>query len=184
MKAIHLLIATLIMMSLASCTAESSDPVDNSSSTYFLEKNVWRQKCYIRGKQFWQFKSKRFTCYQLKEADEILSNLANIPMRKKNIMYWLPIKAIRLYWKWLPARQSMVSTPLQFSFNLTGYSPTVTYITTDIMLNAVLHSWNGMWKDSVWPATTVKATSYSNRKAIFIWRWQTTESNICRFLSL
>ena len=29
MKAIHLLIATLIMMSLASCTAESSDPVDN-----------------------------------------------------------------------------------------------------------------------------------------------------------
>lgn len=38
MKAIHLLIATLIMMSLASCTAESSDPVDNSSSTYFLER--------------------------------------------------------------------------------------------------------------------------------------------------
>ena len=28
MKAIHLLIATLIMMSLASCTAESSDPVE------------------------------------------------------------------------------------------------------------------------------------------------------------
>ena len=38
MKAIHLLIATLIMMSLASCTAESSDPVDNSSSTYFFGK--------------------------------------------------------------------------------------------------------------------------------------------------
>ena len=107
---------------------------------------------------------------------------ANIPMRKKNIIYWLPIKAIRLYWKWLPARQSMVSTPLQFSSTLPAM-PTVTYITTDIMLNAVLHSWNGMWKDSVWPATTVKATSYSNRKAIFIWRWQTTESNICRFLS-
>lgn len=52
MKAIHLLIATLIMMSLASCTAESSDPVDNSSSTYFFGKNVWRQKCYIRRKQF------------------------------------------------------------------------------------------------------------------------------------
>jgi len=52
MKAIYLLIVTLIMMSLASCTAESSDPVDNSSSTYFFGKNVWRQKRYIRGKQF------------------------------------------------------------------------------------------------------------------------------------
>ncbi len=40
MKAIHLLIATLIMMSLASCTAESSDPVDNSSSTYFWKERM------------------------------------------------------------------------------------------------------------------------------------------------
>ena len=38
MKAMHLIIAMLVMMSLASCTAESSDPVDNSSSTYFLER--------------------------------------------------------------------------------------------------------------------------------------------------
>ena len=52
MKAIHLLIATLIMMSLASCTAESSDPVDNFKFNVFFGKNVWRQKCYIRGKQF------------------------------------------------------------------------------------------------------------------------------------
>lgn len=51
MKAIHLLIATLIMMSLASCTAESSDPLTTQVQRIF-GKNVWRQKCYIRGKQF------------------------------------------------------------------------------------------------------------------------------------
>ena len=71
MKAIHLLIATLIMMSLASCTAESSDPVDNSSSTYFLERTY----------------GARSVTYEENNSD----------MRKKNIIYWLPIKAIRLY---------------------------------------------------------------------------------------
>lgn len=48
MKAIYLLIVTLIMMSLASCTAESSDPVDNSSSTYFLEKRMAPEALHTR----------------------------------------------------------------------------------------------------------------------------------------
>lgn len=48
MKAIHLLIATLIMMSLASCTAESSDPVDNSSSTYFWKERMAPEVLHTR----------------------------------------------------------------------------------------------------------------------------------------
>lgn len=48
MKAIHLLIATLIMMSLASCTAESSDPVDNSSSTYFWKERMALEVLHTR----------------------------------------------------------------------------------------------------------------------------------------
>ena len=51
MKAMHLIIAMLVMMSLASCSADGNDPVENSVSTYLL-KNVWSQKRYIRGKQF------------------------------------------------------------------------------------------------------------------------------------
>lgn len=52
MKAMHLIIAMLVMMSLASCSADGNDPVENSVSTYLLKKNVWSQKRYIRGKQF------------------------------------------------------------------------------------------------------------------------------------
>ena len=38
MKAIYLMIAMLVMMSLASCSADGNDPVENSTSTYLLEK--------------------------------------------------------------------------------------------------------------------------------------------------
>ena len=38
MKAMHLIIAMLVMMSLASCSADGNDPVENSVSTYLLEK--------------------------------------------------------------------------------------------------------------------------------------------------
>ena len=33
MKAMHLIIAMLVMMSLASCSADGNDPVENSVST-------------------------------------------------------------------------------------------------------------------------------------------------------
>ena len=94
MKAIHLLIATLIMMSLASCTAESSDPVDNSSSTYFLERTYGARSVTYEENNSDNLNLNDLPAISLKEADE---TFANIPMRKKNIMYWLPIKAIRLY---------------------------------------------------------------------------------------
>lgn len=51
MKAIHLLIATLIMMSLHPAQQKVVTPLTTQVQRIF-GKNVWRQKCYIRGKQF------------------------------------------------------------------------------------------------------------------------------------
>lgn len=75
MKAIHLLIATLIMMSLASCTAESSDPVDNSSSTYFLERTYGARSVTYEENNSDNLNLNDLPAISLKEADEILSNL-------------------------------------------------------------------------------------------------------------
>lgn len=52
MKAIYSMIAMLIMMSLASCTAEGNDPVENSSSTYFLENTYGARSVAYEEKQF------------------------------------------------------------------------------------------------------------------------------------
>lgn len=96
MKAIHLLIATLIMMSLASCTAESSDPVDNSSSTYFLERTYGARSVTYEENNSDNLNLNDLPAISLKEADEILSNLRKHTNAKEehNI---LAIKAIRLY---------------------------------------------------------------------------------------
>ena len=75
MKAIHLLIATLIMMSLASCTAESSDPVDNSSSTYFLERTYGARSVTYEENNSDNLNLNDLPAISLKEADKILSNL-------------------------------------------------------------------------------------------------------------
>ena len=70
MKAIHLLIATLIMMSLASCTAESSDPVDNSSSTYFLERTYGARSVTYEGNNSDNLNLNDLPAISLKEADD------------------------------------------------------------------------------------------------------------------
>lgn len=48
MKAIHLMIAMLVMMSLASCSADGNDPVENSVSTYLLEKTYGPEASHTR----------------------------------------------------------------------------------------------------------------------------------------
>ena len=47
MKAMHLIIAMLVMMSLASCSADGNDPVENSVSTYLLKKILMLKKNLI-----------------------------------------------------------------------------------------------------------------------------------------
>lgn len=48
MKAMHLIIAMLVMMSLASCSADGNDPVENSVSTYLLEKRMEPEALHMR----------------------------------------------------------------------------------------------------------------------------------------
>ncbi len=48
MKAMHLIIAMLVMMSLASCSADGNDPVENSVSTYLLEKRMEPEALHTR----------------------------------------------------------------------------------------------------------------------------------------
>lgn len=75
MKAIYLVIAILTTMSLASCTADGNDPVDNSSSTYFLEKTYGaRSVAYVENNSD-NLNLTDLPAISLSEADEILSNL-------------------------------------------------------------------------------------------------------------
>ena len=139
MKAIHLLIATLIMMSLASCTAESSDPVDNSSSTYFLERTYGARSVTYEENNSDNLNLNDLPAISLKEADEILSNLRKHTNAKEEHNVLAADKGNQTLLKVITSQTINVSTPLQFSSTLPAM-PTVTYITTDIMLNAVLHS--------------------------------------------
>ncbi len=75
MKAIYLMIAILTMMSLASCTADGNDPVDNSSSTYFLEKTYGARSVAYAENNSDNLNLTDLPAISLSEADEILSNL-------------------------------------------------------------------------------------------------------------
>ena len=59
----------------ASCTAESSDPVDNSSSTYFLERTYGARSVTYEENNSDNLNLNDLPAISLKEADEILSNL-------------------------------------------------------------------------------------------------------------
>lgn len=76
MKAIYLLITSLVMMSLASCSAESGDPVENSNSTYLLEK-TYGASSVTYGEDDLDLND--LPAISLKEADQLLSQL-----RKQN----------------------------------------------------------------------------------------------------
>ena len=86
MKAMHLIIAMLVMMSLASCTAESSDPVDNSSSTYFLERTYGARSVTYEENNSDNLNLNDLPAISLKEADEILSNLRKHTNAKHNVL--------------------------------------------------------------------------------------------------
>lgn len=75
MKAIYLMIAMLTMMSLASCTADGNDPVDNSSSTYLLEKTYGARSVSYGESNSDNLNLDNLPAISLSEADEILSNL-------------------------------------------------------------------------------------------------------------
>lgn len=75
MKAIYLMIAILTMMSLASCTADGNDPVENSSSTYFLEKTYGARSVTYAENNSDNLNLTDLPAISLTEADEILSNL-------------------------------------------------------------------------------------------------------------
>lgn len=75
MKAIYSMIAALIMMSLASCTAEGNDPVENSSSTYFLENTYGARSVAYSENNSDNLNLNDLPAISLSEADEILSSL-------------------------------------------------------------------------------------------------------------
>lgn len=75
MKAIYLMIAILAMMSLASCTANGNDPVENSSSTYFLEETYGARSIAYAENNSDNLNLTDLPAISLSEADEILSNL-------------------------------------------------------------------------------------------------------------
>mgnify|MGYP006910458771 CR=1 FL=1 len=83
----------LVMMSLASCSADGNDPVENSVSTYLLEKNVWKPEAlHTRETNSDKLKLSELPAISLSEADHILSAYENILMLKKNLIFKLPPK--------------------------------------------------------------------------------------------
>lgn len=75
MKAMHLIIAMLVMMSLASCSADGNDPVENSVSTYLLEKTYGARSVTYEGNNSDKLKLSELPAISLSEADHILSIL-------------------------------------------------------------------------------------------------------------
>lgn len=75
MKAIHLMIAMLVMMSLASCSADGNDPVENSASTYLLEKTYGARSVAYEENNSNNLNLSELPAISLSEADGILSVL-------------------------------------------------------------------------------------------------------------
>ena len=75
MKAMHLIIAMLVMMSLASCSADGNDPVENSVSTYLLEKTYGARSVTYKENNSDKLKLSELPAISLSEADHILSVL-------------------------------------------------------------------------------------------------------------
>lgn len=92
MKAMHLIIAMLVMMSLASCSADGNDPVENSVSTYLLEKTYGARSVTYEENNSDKLKLSELPAISLSEADHILSAYENILMLKKNLIFKLPPK--------------------------------------------------------------------------------------------
>ena len=92
MKAMHLIIAMLVMMSLASCSADGNDPVENSVSTYLLEKTYGARSVTYEENNSDKLKLSELPAISLSEADHILSVYENILMLKKNLIFKLPPK--------------------------------------------------------------------------------------------
>ena len=83
MKAMHLIIAMLVMMSLASCSADGNDPVENSVSTYLLEKTYG-----ARSVTYKENNSDKSEVVFLRPTIFYLS-YENILMLKKNLIFEL-----------------------------------------------------------------------------------------------
>ena len=122
MKAIHLLIATLIMMSLASCTAESSDPVDNSSSTYFLERTYGARSVTYEENNSDNLNLNDLPAISLKEADEILSNLRKHTNAKEEHNVLAADKGNQTLLKVITSQTINGKYTFTIQLNLTGYA--------------------------------------------------------------
>lgn len=122
MKAIHLLIATLIMMSLASCTAESSDPVDNSSSTYFLERTYGARSVTYEENNSDNLNLNNLPAISLKEADEILSNLRKHTNAKEEHNILAADKGNQTLLKVITSQTINGKYTFTIQLNLTGYA--------------------------------------------------------------
>lgn len=89
MKAMHLIIAMLVMMSLASCSADGNDPVENSVSTYLLEKTYGARSVTYEENNSDKLKLSELPAISLSEADLFYLSYENILMLKKNLIFEL-----------------------------------------------------------------------------------------------
>lgn len=94
MKAMHLIIAMLVMMSLASCSADGNDPVENSVSTYLLEKTYGARSVTYEENNSDKLKLSELPAISLSFLKPTIFYLSyeNILMLKKNLIFKLPPK--------------------------------------------------------------------------------------------
>ncbi|MCS2698873.1 DUF5033 domain-containing protein [Phocaeicola dorei] len=89
MKAMHLIIAMLVMMSLASCSADGNDPVENSVSTYLLEKTYGARSVTYKENNSDKLKLSELLLSVFLRPTIFYLSYENILMLKKNLIFEL-----------------------------------------------------------------------------------------------
>ncbi|MCS3153574.1 DUF5033 domain-containing protein [Phocaeicola dorei] len=89
MKAMHLIIAMLVMMSLASCSADGNDPIENSVSTYLLEKTYGARSVTYKENNSDKLKLSELRLSVFLRPTIFYLSYENILMLKKNLIFEL-----------------------------------------------------------------------------------------------
>lgn len=122
MKATYLMTAMLVMMSLASCSADGNDPVENSVSTYFLEKTYGARSVTYEENNADNLKLSELPAISLSEADGILSALRKQTHVKEELDIQAAVKGEQTLLK--IAMKQTIDTKYSFTIrlNMSSYS--------------------------------------------------------------
>ena len=82
----------LVMMSLASCSADGNDPVENSVSTYLLEKTYGARSVTYEENNSDKLKLSELPAISFLKPTIFYLSYENILMLKKNLIFKLPPK--------------------------------------------------------------------------------------------